>query len=871
MNPFDQFDEPAKKAPANPFDQFDVVDEGGPSAFGASRYATHPRVQSALSRQYTPEQVSVIDAFEQQNRRNSKLAQSGIGKKLGMLDNNYGQDPTLDRYLAIRAAEDAGWKGPKGKDFNPVTSALGGWAKESSFGFGDEISAGVAGVASMLRGKGYKEGYRKHADNYRLGLAQAEADNSGAFLAGQIGGGLSSAAVPIGGAARVNQASRLARAPGGPVTQTSRLAGRAATDALKTVGAGAAGGAAWGGLTGAGNADGGLEERVRGGAQGAVMGGATGGAAAAALRYGVAPVLSVLNRKFMTKAEDKALDAILKRADRSGTDLKAVQAQFDDWARTGEVPETLAEMMGSSERELLSGLITSHRATREATERTLLERGRGEVDRLETAFARSMGRTGDDFHRMRAEAARARAEDPAEIYRAAHFDEGEALRTLPDEAQTALDGMMRQSRTARKTLQAASDDLDAAGLYEARDQVDAYIRALGGEKPTPQLSVMAADYIERVINDNMRAAASGRGSDLGTARGLRALRDRLRGVIDSTGLGEARAVAAERIRRGELLEEGRTFMNKGTDVEDINATLQGDDVLGIPSASPEGRIAYMAGASRQIQDELRNVPDMKGFADATGKIARTPALRAKVDAVRPKVLTSKGAEDRRFTQTRNNAALDEAIDRTSDRAAFTNDMIGNSRTAFRQGDQSSVMMDDTLNAHAGDLLSDLIIGGPGNAVMGGIRKFGRAAGDYVSTPSLFNPQFNETARGVLLATDQDIPEQLSRLRARQEQTANRSLLPKLPQRIGAKMMGAEAGRTNAENDPYVRDYETAILTDIQQGIDEPMLMELFSPEIDPQRRAVIAGNLQQRLESPYVDDATKQAIEELLSLLEQPQ
>ena len=59
------------------------------------------------------------------------------------------------------------------------------------------------------------------------------------------------------------------------------------------------------------------------------------------------------------------------------------------------------------------------------------------------------------------------------------------------------------------------------------------------------LSVQAADYIERGINRRYGAASKGEAQDI--PAGLKGLRNRVRAIIDPSGLGDARATAAEAI------------------------------------------------------------------------------------------------------------------------------------------------------------------------------------------------------------------------------------------------------------------------------------------------------------------------------------
>ncbi|MEO1660900.1 MAG: hypothetical protein AAFR51_07930 [Pseudomonadota bacterium] len=733
-------------------------------------------IVSPAPTKYSNDQEGVIRSWMLENRYRDgvmgRLEPDYVGEPNEII---FGRNSDLDRQLAVLMAADNNWAAPETRREKSSTSIADGAVRGATLNFNDELAGLLGGTVDAVRGRSFSEGYDKTRAAAIRQERESKYSNAEAFLGGEIGGALSTVAIPASGITRSSQTAKkvqTAAATGLPIKATATATG----DVLRTLGTGIAGGGAWGFGAGFGDGDG-LQDRLDKGGEYATIGAVTGGITAPLLRYVAAPLLVGAKRKFFTSSENKALDAILKRAERSGVSLDDVQANFNRWSKRGEVPETLAELMGPNERELLSALITSHKPTREAAEKTLLERGKGEVEWLEDRFAQSFGRSGDDFKAARREADRARAEDPEPFYSSAHFTDDNKLRMLEPSSLNGLLSEISQSRVAQSSLQKASDYADAMNNMAVRDELDAAIRLLSAGKRPKQMSVQAADYIERSLNRRLNAARSGQGdAALDIPSGIQSLRDRIRSTIDGSGLGYARAVAAERIRRGELLDEGRSILKPGTDVEDVEAILRGIPEEDIPPASPAGREAYVSGAARAVSDKLRNVPDMRGFADAARSVARTSAMRAKLDAARPKVLTKKGLEHQGSRQTKANQALDEGIDRVADRAAFTTDMIGNSKTAFRQGAVESAIGDDTVATHMGDALGDLLIDGPISAVGNARQRYGRAVGNYLFRPSVYNPRFNETAREVLLARGGDVPEQIGRLRQRAGQ-AGRRLFP----------------------------------------------------------------------------------------------
>ncbi|WP_333790701.1 hypothetical protein, partial [Sphingorhabdus sp.] len=503
------------------------------------------------------------------------------------------------------------------------------------------------------------------------------------------------------------RAVRLAR----PATTMGEAAGRLGSQAVAGGVKGGAVGTVYGAGYGFGNAEGDLAARGEAAAGGAIIGG-IGGAILTPAVQGLAKVGGEIVYKIRTPAEMKALDMVLKRAERSGTDLRAVKTQFDEWSKTGEVPETLAELMGPNERSLLSALVTVNRETREQAAGVFVGRGKEEVNRLEDAFSKSFGASRGDYQKTKVAAQQARAKEAEPFYEGAYVDAATGQRKFLGQPETdALVYEIGGSRVAQSTLSTASDYADALGQRAIRDEIDDFARAIKAGGPIKPLSVQAADYVERGINRRYGAASKGEAQDI--PAGLKGLRDRVRSIIDPSGLGDARAVAREAIRRGELLDEGLGIMSPTVDVDDVEAVMRGLPDAGIPAASDAGRTAYGVGASRAVANTLRNVPDMAGFANAARTVARTPALRDKLEAARPKVLTKSGAENKGSKQTKANAALDQAIERASDRAQFGVDMVGNSKTAFRQGDVEDALMDDAMSTQAGELIGDLLISGAG--------------------------------------------------------------------------------------------------------------------------------------------------------------
>ena len=185
------------------------------------------------------------------------------------------------------------FRGEGGGRGTSLEAALIGARQGVTFGFGDEINAGVRAVGDMIGGKPFGEAYDARLAHERGLLEQVGRENPVASTAGEIGGAV---IAPLGAAGKA-----------------TTLAGAA----VRGAGAGAISGAAYG----AGNAEGGAGERVEGAASGAALGALFGAGANSAVYAGSRGV-----QRLMGKATERpslgtlrvAKDAAYKAVDDAG-------------------------------------------------------------------------------------------------------------------------------------------------------------------------------------------------------------------------------------------------------------------------------------------------------------------------------------------------------------------------------------------------------------------------------------------------------------------------------------------------------------------------------------------------------------------------
>lgn len=186
-----------------------------------------------------------------------------------------------------------------GPQMSPAMSAVGGALQGASFGFADELAAGVdVGVKALQGDFNVSDNFNAALERGQKVFASAEDQNPKSFTAGQVGGAIASSIVP-GGAA---------------LKGATTLAGAAAR--------GAGAGAIAGGVTGFGEGEGGIENRIDGAVKGAEFGSFVGGSL---------PIFGrAVTKLFKSKGVDlptsesvkKEAQTLYKQADDSGIMIK---------------------------------------------------------------------------------------------------------------------------------------------------------------------------------------------------------------------------------------------------------------------------------------------------------------------------------------------------------------------------------------------------------------------------------------------------------------------------------------------------------------------------------------------------------------------
>jgi hypothetical protein len=371
-----------------------------------------------------------------------------------------------------------------------------------TFGMMDEGAGLVSGIGAAMvpGGKGYQDAYTETRDQVRDYMDEQRADEGGAFLAGEIFAGLGSGAA-------------LAK------TAVGRMAGR---NAIKS-------GAAAGAVYGAGEADGGVGERIKGGGIG-LGAGAAGGAIGKGASYVAPRIASAATRGRVNLGEQqatrRAADAIRADADEFGVRLtKGQQTQdfdqqaFEQAARMGAKgtgPRDAIRPFFEEQGESLAGAVRNMGGDRYAQ---VDDAGQAIQEGVSSAYNRAKQAT-DDAYRAAEGFGAQMSPQAAQALPRAVFD------ALPDEARYLIDapsdvdrGLYPATLGAIESVKRISKEIDALTkpdqrvtaldfrrIEAARKQINAAIDGAKGGADK-RAAVMAKkgfdDFLDRSVEQGL--------------------------------------------------------------------------------------------------------------------------------------------------------------------------------------------------------------------------------------------------------------------------------------------------------------------------------------------------------------------------------
>lgn len=506
-------------------------------------------------------------------------------------------------------APQPGAPAPKQQPAAPKSEASGQWfglgdqlntiGQGMTFGFGDELEGVSQGLHNVLYGKGsFGEGYQQGRDRVRGSVDAYREANPGKAMALEIGGAIPTALLPVG---------NLARGAG----------------LLSKIGTGAKVGAAYGGLYGAGVAEGGPVDRATGALVGGGIGAVTGGAmepVAWGLQRAGQGVASAFRSAFKPETEAARRIATARAADvRTGNRFlnpgdEAVAA------RTGQPIANIDRGGEYIHAVARSAADTSPEARNHLT--SILEpRAAGQGIRVNDLIQRLVGGKSTVQNRAfwRDAARKANGEAYTTAYRAG--DRPIRSETL-DRLMGSPDVVQAMKRAAeRGKTRAIADGYGGfnSGVKITDDGQVLFRRGANGQPTYPNLQFW--DYTYRELRDSADAAfRAGRNSE-GTA--IKEVAKQMRAELDQLvpAFGEARSKAAMYFGVDDALEAGEAFAKSRGHNEETAAVIRG--------MNETERRMFMEGFADQIMRDIAELGDNRNVV--ISRYFNSPGARERIN------------------------------------------------------------------------------------------------------------------------------------------------------------------------------------------------------------------------------------------------
>jgi hypothetical protein len=542
-------------------------------------------------------------------------------------------------------------------------------AQGLTFGFGDEITAGVR----SLFGSPYRQALAEERANVERYRSERPVLATGLEVAGSL------PTLLIPGLGVAGQAARAA-------TTGSRVA-QAAT-------AGANAGMRQGALQGVGDAEGGVGAMAAGAAVGAGVGAGVGALGGAAVE-GARPLAQRTAQSFRDFANPQgAADRLLAQQvardqPAPGAALRAVEASADDRAERAaaglpDTGTTLAEAMGPNSRTALEALAQQPGEAMANLTRQLETRQGGRMDRILEALKTTFGDAEDAYIRKQALFTQ-RSQDAGPLYT--------AVRSNNAPLQTDLDVSLW------RRAQPAAGDARTISTLEGRP-------ATANSQPTIADLMSAKEGLDQLIERELRG--SGRGSPVSVS--ARRLRDQ---IVDRLDDLTVQPDGTSLYRQARLLWAGPSAHNDALDLgRNIFRTRPTELRTTIERMTDTERMHFVEGGMNALRDRLRTVP-RTGTANPVRAVFDTDMERDQIRVLTDALGLAPGDAARRFDLlARYLGTSPTALGSETAGAAFENTVLRNSATARRQAAMQELATGAAGGGAAGGL-SEYWLGGGG--------------------------------------------------------------------------------------------------------------------------------------------------------------
>jgi hypothetical protein len=595
--------------------------------------------------------------------------------------------PELQQQLAgaAEARPTGGARSADGGIMQTVDAAVRGAADAGSFGFADEIAAGISTGAGMFGDYGQELQRQRAIDAY-------DAKNSPwARLGGQLAGG-------VAGAVGLGKAGVTLAPKAAGMTGIGGYAGR--------IGLGAAEGAGYGAGYGFGSSDGGIGNRAKGAVTGATIGAITGGAVPAVTGIAKAvgtPIVNAVTAR--TNPTGYAASKVSERLAMDNTSVNEVARNIGRAKRGGDAM-AVSDVAGENTRGLLRTASNVPGPGREAIKSRATLSTLQQGDRLKSLVSDAFGSDkGDAYQAAKATVMQARSEAAKPFYDAAYarpipysFKLEEVLNTPAGKAALATAKVNSLNRREPWAQWFASID-DAGNIIDKRRVPD----------------TRALDETQRVLRGMVEAAkkpADGspfaKALDTPQSIALRSVLNDLTGEMDKANpaFAKARSVAMDNIQADEALEFGRNALT--TDAR-VNARKMGAaTAYGKDQPLNEGQKEL---ARFGLAEALRKKIDDAGMTH--NAILKFFSTREQIARIRP---FFKSNED---WKTFRDSIINEARKRRT-----YNAVTGNSTTARQLADMQDAGGLNTALEVGGNVIQGRFGAGLMSALKSGISKVG---------------------------------------------------------------------------------------------------------------------------------------------------
>lgn len=560
-------------------------------------------------------------------------------------------------------------------------SGLTGAAKqEVTFGLADEVAGLAGGVANVLKGQPFSEGYERATRRVRGDVEQFREEHPVASLSAGLAGGFAS--VPARAVQAVRQAPTL---------------GRAIMEGART-------GAGFGAVSGAGHAEGGVENRIAGAGAGALTGGAIGSTLPAVAAAGGKVIGKIADVSGLRNPPRAARNQILRALERDGLTPEEALARYNQWQRQGAKPEALFDLGGENVRGLARAAAgVPGRAKNEAVE-FLSRRQAAQAERISDDVAALLN-PNRDFHGTVDQLMRRRAQEAAPLYDEAY----RAVNVWNDDLERLLRRPSMKQALARAYRIAAEEGRDPHDLGIAFNELT------GDANIIKMPSMQTWDYVKRGLDDvieQFRDPVTGKLRLDESGRAINATKNELLAQLDEM-------VPAYRAARQAW--EGRSSsidaMNLGRNIFRPDSEITAKRIAEMSDSDKE---FFRAGVVRAIRDAIENAPD---GADVVKRFFNRPAMRRKLREAFPSEEAFQKFESliRREAQMFANAQMvspragsqtalrqAEVGDLAEDPSFLTSLFMGDLVNAARQGGQSLLRRSQGITSATADELAPML-------------------------------------------------------------------------------------------------------------------------------------------------------------------